>query len=130
MLVDPASLPDPSSLDSDTATQVVGRILGESGESLETLRRCVESLGASRCFDILRQVLRVEQAGGVPTADESRRKTPGGVFLAIVKDAVDKDTYRSLCCHIKENARAKVLERRKEIEEVRNRILGNTSKNN
>lgn len=51
-------------------------------------------LGVPFVLDLLRQTVEREKAGGMPTADGKRRRTAGGVFFFLLKNATDKDTYK------------------------------------
>lgn len=43
---------------------------------------------------LLDQTLAVERSGGMTTADGSRRRTPGGVFFALLRDCISKEDYK------------------------------------
>ncbi len=62
------------------------RIATELNESLLwLLENVVETLGAARADDLLHQTQAIEAAGGWMTAAGDRRRTPGGVFLVLLK---------------------------------------------
>jgi hypothetical protein len=51
----------------------------------------IKVLGQERADDLLRQTLEIEAAGGSMTADGERRRTPGGVFLKLLKEQVSAE---------------------------------------
>ncbi len=53
--------------------------------------RVVRVLGIERAQALYEQTLEVEAAGGMMLPDESRRRTPGGVFFKLVRDAASKE---------------------------------------
>ncbi|KAJ3612332.1 hypothetical protein NHX12_020608 [Muraenolepis orangiensis] len=52
---------------------------------LELLQRAVRVLGRGQAIDLLERTEEAEREGGVTTLDGSRRRTPGGVFLHLMK---------------------------------------------
>jgi hypothetical protein len=42
---------------------------------------------------------KVERNGGMMTADGQRRRTAGGTFFCLLKDAVSPDIFKSICAH-------------------------------
>ena len=63
------------------------RIATELNESLLwLLENVVAVLGVARADDLLRQTQAIEAVGGQMTATGERRRTPGGVFLLLVKE--------------------------------------------
>jgi hypothetical protein len=62
------------------------RIATELNESLLwLLENVVETLGAERAEDLLRQTQAIEADGGRMTVAGDRRRTPGGVYLMLLK---------------------------------------------
>ncbi len=53
--------------------------------NVQLIRRVVKVLGEARAQAILADTLTIEAAGGLLTADQTRRRTPGGVFFYQVK---------------------------------------------
>ncbi|XP_077449563.1 phosphorylated adapter RNA export protein isoform X2 [Stigmatopora argus] len=51
----------------------------------ELIQRVVRVLGAKKAIDLLGQTATLEENGGVYTVDGSRRRTPGGVYLNLLK---------------------------------------------
>lgn len=59
------------------------------------LRRVLRVLGVERTTAVLVETLHVEAAGGMLTPDGTRRKTPGGVFLRLVRQQASRvERYR------------------------------------
>jgi len=50
------------------------------------LRQVLRILGPERCAQLLTEALTIEAAGGMLTRAGDRRRSPGGVFLQLVKD--------------------------------------------
>jgi hypothetical protein len=46
----------------------------------------IKVLGQERASDLLQQTLEIEAAGGILTAQGDRRRTPGGVYLKLLKE--------------------------------------------
>ena len=53
--------------------------------------RVVRVLGIERAEAFHQQALEVEAAGGMMLPDNSRRRTPGGVFFKLVRDGVSEE---------------------------------------
>jgi hypothetical protein len=69
-----------------TARTLVSTIAGTLQEpNVDLVRRVVRVLGESRAQALLEETLNIEAAGGLLTLDQSRRRTPGGVFFHVVK---------------------------------------------
>jgi hypothetical protein len=51
----------------------------------DTIKKVVCILGTDCVKALLQETLQVEQSGGMLTADQSRRRSPGGVFLYLCK---------------------------------------------
>jgi hypothetical protein len=58
--------------------------------NVQLIRRVVKVLGEARAQEILAETLTIEAAGGLRTADQSRRRTPGGVFFYQVKATIPR----------------------------------------
>ena len=50
--------------------------------------------GAAQARDLLDTALAVEAGGGLRTADGSRRRSPGGVFFALLRDVLPADAFK------------------------------------
>ena len=50
------------------------------------LTRCLRTLGEARCVEVLVEALTIESNGGMLTHAGDRRRTPGGVFLQVVRE--------------------------------------------
>jgi hypothetical protein len=63
-------------------------ILGETEAApCRTLHRCLHRLGEDRCAALLAETLAVEAQGGCLRRDNGQRRTPGGTFLRLARDA-------------------------------------------
>jgi hypothetical protein len=60
------------------------KTLNESNKQL--IGRIVMVLGAQEALTFLQETLALEAAGGLQTLDGSRRRTPGGAFIALVRE--------------------------------------------
>jgi len=78
-------------MDTLTAT-ALSEVLQEPEKAL--LARVLKSLGQERCAAILADALAIEANGGMLTKAGDRRRSPGGVFLQLVKDrSTGKERY-------------------------------------
>jgi PHAX RNA-binding domain len=69
----------------DTLTvETLAEILQEPKVPL--LRQVLRTVGPDRCAALLADTLACEASGGMLTKDGTRRRTPGGVFLQLVKE--------------------------------------------
>ncbi len=55
------------------------------------LANVIKVLGDARARDLLQQTLEIEAAGGMLTAAGDRRRTPGGVYLKLLKEQTSAD---------------------------------------
>ena len=77
--------------------QELADALGEAERGPRALlARVVATLGAERARAFLAETLAVEEAGGLPLPDGSRRRTPGGVFFHLVRRGVDREERRQI----------------------------------
>lgn len=91
-----AAAPSPSS-SSTAAAAVVEQLSAALGErNLAALGLAVAELpgGAAQALSLVEDVMAVETAGGMTTADGSRRRTPGGVFFALLRDLISREAYK------------------------------------
>jgi hypothetical protein len=58
--------------------------------NVDLVRRVVRVLGETRAQAVLEETLTIEAAGGLLIADQSRRRTPGGVFFHVVKSTTPR----------------------------------------
>ena len=59
----------------------------------------VDALGVPGATALLRRTLALEATGGMPTADGGRRRTPGGVYFALLRDAVSAEAFKAIFAH-------------------------------
>lgn len=65
-------------------------------KNVELIKTAVEVIGAERAQALLQQALAVEAQGGMLTSDESRRRTPGGVFFQLVRKGISKEERKAI----------------------------------
>ncbi|KAH3831121.1 hypothetical protein DPMN_104383, partial [Dreissena polymorpha] len=63
---------------------------------VELIERVVEHMGKSAALRILQQTKDTEESGGMYTNDGSRRRTPGGVYLQLIKQQPEFTEVRKL----------------------------------
>lgn len=85
--------------------------LGEPKESL--MRRALEVIGVVEANDIAIQVYRIEGEGGQMTSDGARRRTPGGVFWALLRERATKEEWADIFAEEKEVQRERCRRRRR-----------------
>lgn len=69
--------------DSNEIGQVMARNLRE--EKSQLIVQVVAEIGKEASFDLYRTTQKIEREGGMLTINKKRRRTPGGVFLFLVK---------------------------------------------
>ena len=71
--------------------------LGET-ESLpkRQLYRVVQTVGTERALALLTQTLEVENQGGMMLPDNSRKRTPGGVYFKLVRDQLSEEERQKI----------------------------------
>nr|2W4S_A Chain A, Ankyrin-repeat Protein [Cryptosporidium parvum Iowa]2W4S_B Chain B, Ankyrin-repeat Protein [Cryptosporidium parvum Iowa]2W4S_C Chain C, Ankyrin-repeat Protein [Cryptosporidium parvum Iowa]2W4S_D Chain D, Ankyrin-repeat Protein [Cryptosporidium parvum Iowa] len=57
----------------------------------EFIARVIKTIGSQRSLQLYENAMKVENSGGLLTADMSRRKTIGGVFCYLLKQLVAED---------------------------------------
>lgn len=79
-------------MDQETLYTLTGQIAKQLHEkkkpALAQIRRLIELCGLEFVEDILKQTLEIEANGGMLTLNQSRRRTPGGVFLYLARQQV------------------------------------------
>jgi hypothetical protein len=71
----------------------IAQLLEESNIFL--IKKSIRVIGGTRVEALLEQTLHIEANGGMLTNDKSRRRTPGGTFFALMRDAVSRrERYR------------------------------------
>src|SRR5215472_11189222 len=72
------------------AATLIAEQLGESEqEPRKTIERCVRILGIETALAYLKRTQEVEEAGGMMLPDNSRRRTPGGVYFYLIRKEVE-----------------------------------------
>ncbi len=84
--------------DADAAAELICWTLRE--EQDVCVRRAVEAVGVEAAMALLVAAVETETAGGLATAETApgvpRRRTPGGVFFALLKDVASKEQYKAI----------------------------------
>ncbi|KAK7481309.1 hypothetical protein BaRGS_00027389 [Batillaria attramentaria] len=76
--------------ESSSSEEVVYHISSKLHESkVHLIRRVVQEVGRAKALALLRKTDETEAAGGMMTMNGSRRRTPGGVFLQLLKADAD-----------------------------------------
>ena len=88
-------------------------LIGVTANEVSTIERVIVKLGDERAVAMLNRTKEIEREGGQRTRDEQRRKTPSGVFLALLstEERVSKDDLRFIFDKTSSN---NVEERKKE----------------
>ena len=85
--------------DADALLAVLGAVLDDEPNTT-SLQLAIAALGGGNgARALLREVAGVEAAGGLPVADGSRRRSPGGVFFTLLRDRVDGEAYKAVFAH-------------------------------
>ncbi|KAK3579991.1 hypothetical protein CHS0354_025312 [Potamilus streckersoni] len=70
----------------DSETDVINTIAGMLNEpKIELIERIIETLGKGKAIELLHLTKRTEECGGMLTLDGTRRRTPGGVYIQLMK---------------------------------------------
>lgn len=83
------------------AVEEISTALGETEpRSRATIERSVAELGIEAAQALYQEVAAIEAGGGMATADGARRRTPGGVYLFLLKqrmtEAGKKDVLKRI----------------------------------
>ncbi|MEI7769846.1 MAG: phosphorylated adapter RNA export RNA-binding domain-containing protein [Chloroflexales bacterium] len=83
------------------AVDAIATYLGETDPKPKaTIERSVATLGIDAAQALRQEVEGIEAAGGMMTTDGSRRRTPGGIYLLLLKqrmnDAGRKDELKKI----------------------------------
>lgn len=62
------------------------------------IARALRVLGPERCVAILADALTIESNGGMWLKDGSRKRTLGGVFLALCREQATREERRKIFC--------------------------------
>jgi hypothetical protein len=73
-------------------TEFITRALKEADEKpVSQIKAVVEALGEETSLALLAEVEQIENSGGMPLPDGSRRRTPGGVFFRLARRKLSHD---------------------------------------
>ncbi len=77
------------------ADEIAARLGENESEPIRQISRAVRILGEEKVRSFVTQTLQVEAAGGLMLPNDSRRRTPGGVFFHLMRTGVEhKEWYR------------------------------------
>mmetsp|Transcript_16376 Transcript_16376/g.20250 ORF Transcript_16376/g.20250 Transcript_16376/m.20250 type:complete len:148 (-) Transcript_16376:811-1254(-) len=101
--------------DTDEICEEVIKLCEELQEENKHLFSLVyKKIGSEEFQKLLEKTKEVEKGEGIKTADGSRKKTPGGVFLHLARDKVGKSEFSKICnLNQKEKKRLKKLKKEK-----------------
>lgn len=103
---------DPKTLEDTVA--LLSYALNEFGpQQVLSLRNTVIQLSIDTCLALLDRAEAVQASGGMPTADGARRRTAGGVFFHLVKEAATKEQYKKIFEHVTAKHQKALQEKRK-----------------
>lgn len=74
--------------------QAIAQALDE--RRLDLIDAVIATIGVERTQAFLQQTLALEAAGGMPTKNEQRRRTPGGAFFQLIKDQITKEERKAI----------------------------------
>jgi len=81
----------------EKASAELAAALGEAGSGGgDIIKRAVMYAGNMFCNQILKQTQKIEEDGGILTSDGSRRRTPGGVFLKLLKEQIQDPQLKAV----------------------------------
>ncbi|XP_070543556.1 phosphorylated adapter RNA export protein-like [Ptychodera flava] len=119
--------------DPETVAQEIIKRLGE--QKYDLIRKIVEVVGNKKALQLLRETEQVEETGGMMTQDGSRRRRPGGVYLTMLKSAVDiskeqLSVINEFSRKLENQAKKKAEKRRKclQAKRFKTRLQGERSK--
>ncbi|MEI7646406.1 MAG: phosphorylated adapter RNA export RNA-binding domain-containing protein [Chloroflexales bacterium] len=73
------------------AVDEIAMAMGETeAKAKATIERSVAALGIEMAQALRHEVERIEAVGGMMTVDGSRRRTPGGVYLLLLKQRMNE----------------------------------------
>lgn len=94
-----------SELTEELVATIAAQLHETQDEPIEQIRRSVAAIGAERCAALVRCALRLEQLGGL-FRNDGQRRTPGGVYFALVRGVVNRRQYRQIWHNLKQTKAA------------------------
>lgn len=85
-------------------TTTAAEELGE--RNVRLLRQAIRAIGIDAARGLLDRTIQVQRTGGLLTADESRKRSSGGVFFYLLRDVMDPTEYKTLMNTDKKKRRA------------------------
>src|SRR5215813_4203483 len=68
----------------ETAKQIAKQLDEKESHTLWHILKIVKALGETQAMTLVNQALEIEANGGMMVPDQSRRRTPGGIFFHLV----------------------------------------------
>lgn len=65
-------------------------------ENFHLIKLIYEDVGLKSLQAVMAEVLAIEQGDGMLTADKKRKRTPGGIFLHLMKEKIGKEKFNLL----------------------------------
>lgn len=96
------------------AVRKINRVLNE--KKVHLLRRVVKYIGIEKAMSLLKMTEEIEENGGMMIANHTRRRTPGGVYIQLLK--TDKNIAKEIMDKIFEGEMS-ALELKKHFEEMK-----------
>ncbi|MBA3869254.1 MAG: hypothetical protein H0X30_08875 [Anaerolineae bacterium] len=83
--------------ESQKVAQELAALLGEKQHGvIGQIRRIIQVCGADFTREIYAATLEIEATGGMLLPDNSRRRTPGGIFLHLIRSKLDDDQKKQV----------------------------------
>nr|CAI5830879.1 unnamed protein product [Callosobruchus analis] len=97
----------------DIAKDVACKLYEEKGE---LILKVIQTLGKKRTLEIFQETKRIEEDGGMLIMNQTRRRTPGGVFLNLVRNDyhITPEQKRDIFGEDKKKTRHEVKEKQRE----------------
>mmetsp|Transcript_6258 Transcript_6258/g.7186 ORF Transcript_6258/g.7186 Transcript_6258/m.7186 type:complete len:268 (+) Transcript_6258:53-856(+) len=81
----------------DRPTEVTEACKELNEENVDLVRRIFECLGADKFVKILKDTKEIQAGKGLKTADGSRNRTAGGVFLFFASEVIGRNEFNRIC---------------------------------
>ncbi|RZB39498.1 RNA GG bind domain containing protein [Asbolus verrucosus] len=88
-------------------------------EKEELILRVIDALGVDKTFLLFKETKRIEEEGGMLVMNQTRRRTPGGVFLFLVRHDYDITPEQKDKIFDDEKQKAKVMIRNKQKKKLK-----------
>jgi hypothetical protein len=89
--------PEPELPQDKASLKIAKEICDKIGEpKIVIIHAIVEKIGEDAAREVLNETLDVETKGGMMTADNSKRRTPGGVFFVLIKKKLSNKQMKAI----------------------------------